>query len=356
MSRSLAHLVTLLDRVGYFQNYLTYGDGNLRSWDWERTGQHMAGAGKLAWNTFLCGKSTDRARLEKFVPGDLIDKCLGYGLCQQRGTRLSFGATALVACDLFHFFFDRGFPSRAYFGDDSRALMSLTPRLGEGAALCLYSGAGAEALPLGMAEGVELAIETGDTGRDFVKANLELNGISPRARLLNRTDSHGHAAYDVIVARVPCMIEPEGLTLPALASGGTDGRRELERTLKLAAEHLSAEGVLRFVGCLYGGDDSAALAKSLKSLLAAHRLSGELTLMTKLHLEPGVPVFNQIFAYAEHGSRLPRGELFDRVVEHIKRLGYTDAYLVKGICRRAVAARTTAVVDLSAQYYGSWTL
>src|ERR1051325_3604598 len=98
MTSPFSKLVQTLERSGYFQNYLTFGDGNLRPWDWERTARLLQGKPKLLWETFLCGKPADRAQLEKILPKGMTGILIENGICAVQDDKITFGSNALLSC------------------------------------------------------------------------------------------------------------------------------------------------------------------------------------------------------------------------------------------------------------------
>ncbi len=354
MSASFLKLRTILQRSGYLQNYLTFGDGNQRLWDWERCSELLKGSNNLLWDTLLCGKTAKHAALEKLLPKGFLKECQNLGICARKGETISFNSISLVACYGTLFFMDRGFPSHAYFGDDSKMLMAMRPGLKEGRSLLLHSGTGVEGIGLCESPQVELSIEVGKSEKNVVAANLCLNSLNSEARVLIKDCGTAKDEYDLILARIPSFVELDGYKLPAAVSGGVTGRERFEAAIKTAGKHLSPQGSFFYVGLIYGGDDVAKTGKELQSFFKRHGLNTAATISTKLALEVGIPVMNQTLNYAHHASGKQPSELLAPLQKHFKDLGYTHALLIKGVAWRSQKSMPGSVLDLSSVYYGAW--
>lgn len=353
MAKTLSNLIPVLERTGYLQNYLTFGEGNQRAWDWQKTSKTLAGASKILWEAFLLGQPVDLKTLTRSVPSELIDRCHQLDLCRLRDGTVEFGGNRLLACFRHWFFCDREIPSRSYFGEDSRALMALVPALKQGRALCLNAETGVELPVLGAATGVDLVIQTSKRSSRYVQANLELNAASPATRLVVGS-AVPEESFDLIAGRFPAFVQPEGLRLPESVAGGEDGMGRLREAIELTGKRLSKEGSFAFVGLLYGGEDSGDVADRFKKLCVSNGLSGGLTLTSKLAMEMGVPVLNQTISHLESGTKLSRQEIYERTIAHLKAKGLTHVYMAKGLAWRVRRGRPGFTHDLSPHYYGTW--
>lgn len=354
MTIDFTSFARVLEETGYFHNYLTFGDGNLRSWDWDRAGRMLNGKARLAWDALLCGKAVSRAQLEKVLSKKVVRGLLDRRLCSASGSKLSFGENSLVTSQGFYFFVNRVSLAQGYYGDDARILMGLRPALAKGRVLCLNSGTGSEALGLAAGLGVELDVEADPSMQPYIATNLELNGLAGRSRVLDLSDSRSASSYDVIMARVPGLLEFGGIKFPALAGAGDKGRGSWNALLERARRDLSEDGRVVFIGLFYGTKESSLTARQLKEMFSAHKLSASINISSKLALELGVPIFNQMIATAELSSKKPRMELLETLQKEIETLGYSHAYLLKGMAWRARKEVPGTILDLSDHYYGTW--
>src|SRR4051794_23490395 len=117
MSVSFTTFTRLLEETGYFQNYLTFGDGNVRPWDWERTARFLDGQPKLLWEALLCGKEVSRAQLEKSISKQIVKVFVERGLCTASRGKVKFGLNSLINAGGFGFFVNRGSLGAGYFSE-----------------------------------------------------------------------------------------------------------------------------------------------------------------------------------------------------------------------------------------------
>src|SRR4051812_10877097 len=96
MRTEFENLMKVLEESGYFQNYLTFGDGNIRPWDWDRTSRFLSGKSKLLWEAMLCGKEVSRAQLEKAISKQTVKAFLDRGLCSVSQGKVKFGLNSLI--------------------------------------------------------------------------------------------------------------------------------------------------------------------------------------------------------------------------------------------------------------------
>ncbi len=354
MKNDLQYLIRTLEESGYFSNYLTFGEGNVRPWDWERASRFMSGKQKLLWDAFLCGKEVSRPQLEKAVSKQVVQTFLDRELCSAPPGKISFGANSLVSCGGFPLFVSRGSIGGGYFGEDSRILMSLRPSLAQGSVLSLSSGTGAEVFGLASSAGVSFTIAAPAGIQPFVTTNLELNGLSGRAAVTSPASASKSGPHDVIMARIPGLIEFGGIKFPELVSGGRDGNAAWDRTVRTAADSLTASGRLVFIGAFYGSKESKLAAQKFQQLFEAHDLSVNFSFSSKLAMELGIPIFNQAITIAELESKKPRPELLALFEKELETSGATHAYLVKGLAWKKRTRSNGGMIDLSEHYYGTW--
>jgi hypothetical protein len=343
----------VLEQTGYIQNYVTFGDGNLRAWDWERSRRLLEGKPKLLWEALLCGKEVSRAALEKAVGKATVGTFLERGLCSAKKGKISFGAHCLVYSNGVLFFVNRNSLEEGYFGEDSRTVMSLgLPGL-EGQALCLYSGTGAEVLAAAAGGNVQLTVEAPECCHPLIQTNLELNrASSPKVRDGSETGRGGE--WNTIVARVPGFLELPNAKLPSLIAGGPNGNGRWPEFFGRVQQGLASDGRAIFAGTYFCGKEPGRAAREFEALLAAHQLNASVNISSKIALEFGIPIFNQTVAFAERASGLSRDELTKLYEAKFEELGQTHVYMVKGIAWKARKSAPGSILDLSEQYYGTW--
>ena len=355
MNADFTQLTRALEEYGYFQNYLTFGEGNLRPWDWERTGRFLTGHAKFAWDALLCGKPVPRAQLETTLGDRAVAELLARGICSEKEGGVEFGSNSLISSGGFNFFVNRGSMSFGYFGEESKILMGLRPGANGGRTLALHTGTGAEAFSAcSAAGGGEIEIEAEESLHSYIRTNVELNGLSDRAQVkLPRSVGSG-VSFDAIMARIPGLIEFAEISLPPMVAGGADGHREWRLLLDRARNELTEQGRLLLIGVFYGSKEPGLVAKQLEEMFAARGLTASLNISSRQAMELGIPIFNQTLATAELCSKRDRRELLETFDKELEGLGYNHAYLIKGVAWRTRAGVTGNIVDLSEHYYGTW--
>jgi len=314
----------------------------------------LAGKPKLLWDAFLCGAEVSRAALEKAVTKPVVQSLRDRGICSAPAGKIKFGFNSLINCGGFAFFVNRGSLAEGYFGEDSRLLMSLRPRLEEGRALCLHTGTGAEIMALSAGGVAGMDIEAPPELSPYITTNLELNGLAGRARVAAPGADAPDGGYDAIIARVPGLLEFAGIQFPPLVSGGPGRLERWKELLARAQAELSARGRLVFIGPFYSGKESRLAARQLEELFAEHGLSASINISSKLAMELGIPIFNQTLAAGEVCGKRPRAELLPLFEKELEARGCTHAYLVKGIAWKSRRGAPGSLLDLSEHYYGTW--
>jgi hypothetical protein len=83
-----------------------------------------------------------------------------------------------------------------------------------------------------------------------------------------------------------------------------------------------------------------------------------LTVSSKLLMEPGVPVFNQVISMAVSGSAQPPNMdlLVKKTMDCIKRKQFGAAHLLKGRFWKGVKGQPVEqqITNYSDSYYGTW--
>jgi hypothetical protein len=354
----LPELKAALAAHGYFAAYSLLGDGNVRAWDWNQMRAQLNGPLLTLWDFFLNGAAVNREVIEGCLPDGAVKLLLDRGIARATGEKLSLGGYSLISYAGHAFFIDRTLSSRAFFGEETKALMSLLPLPARGLALSLFTSCGVELLRA-VAEPGELRIGESHCEAAVLSSNLELNGARnghPRrsaASILREPK----ARFDRIIANGLGFIEPPGVRLPRSVSGGPDGHRRLASILKVAAKTLTDDGELSFVTLRFGTESGQQTAADLAQSFQRHGLACQVYITGKYRLEPWIPIFGQMVGLAVHGKKMAAGPMADRFLQHFEKRGVNTVYLVKGRAARSDDAwhGHAGIFDFSDAYYGSWT-
>jgi len=343
-----------LEDAGYFAAYSQLGDGNFRSYDWEKMAPALPETTRMLWHFFLLGAKVPRADIRKLIGESALRFLRGHGLCRNHGRDISMGPLVLISHRELVFFAEQGRDPAGYFGEDTKALMTLLPCHGTGRCLVLYPGCGAAALPLVTKGGGHCDFAEGLFNKQLIEANLRLADSTGPGGFPEERIRRGKNPYDLILATVPSLVEPPGFRLSQVIAGGRDGRRELQRTLALARKRLAPEGQLLAVFIFFAENDSAKMRQRLEGFLGADGLDYSLTICSKHLMEIGVPIHNLILSAAA-SSGGDAAQAAARMQRHLKHLRYEAAYLIKGRFFRQRRPARHEIMDFSDLYYGGWT-
>jgi hypothetical protein len=347
-------LVNRLQQAGLLAVLSLPGDGGLRAYDWEKMlPQIPTGLAEL-WRFFLLGGALPTSRLVELAGDSSLEFLKRHRLCTETAGRLSLGTLSLVYFKRMCFFIERTARPRAYFGEDTKALMTLLPAgLEKGKCLACYPGTGAQVLPLAGSHEVEFSFAHGQFEPGIIQANLEMNGGGPG--VFPKSISRARRCYDLIIAAPPSTFEPPGVKMPALVAGGRDGLKRVGEVLSLASKALAPAGELCMIFIFYGPRDSAAANEKLRAFLDPKGLDYQIILCSKHSLEPGVPVFNMLLGSAAADRPQQAPQIAEKMARHLKRMAVDTAYLVKARFRLPAEPNRREIIDFSDLYYGSWT-
>lgn len=348
-------LLQRLEHAGFFANYALLGDGNFRPYDWEKMAGQLTGEFQELWRFFLLGSRLPMGRLREML-GEPALACLkSLNVCEDAKGELTLGSLSLVTYRGNTFLVDRGATPKAYFGDDTKALMTLLPRRETGKCLCLHSNSSVALLPLVGRSQVEITYANGPHHRNVVEANLRLNEAQGGHRFASALPARGRTAYDLIVASCPSTFEPPGIKMPPAIAGGRDGLKRLRELLDRGGRLLAPDGCLLTTFLYFSEADSKGMREALARLIKPYKLDYRLLVCSKHLMQPGVPVFNMLFGLATAGKQAAAEATAKKMLNHVRTMKFEAAYLVKGTFWRASASAPREIIDYSDTYYGSWT-
>jgi len=353
--KGAATLLSRLETAGYFALYSLLGDGNFRPYDWEKMAPALSGDTALLWRFFLVGGRLAPAKAIELLGTPALDFLRRHKLCHKVEGEWTLGAVSLVTFRGLKFFIERSHLPAGYFGEDTKALMALTPRIGKGKCLCLYPGSGAGGLPVAAGSEVETTFALGRYRRPLIQANLVLNSARCEPRFLRSARGDGTSRYEVIVAAPPSVFEPPEVRMPPLIAGGPDGRKWVRQVLAVAEQNLAEDGSLVMTFMFFGEADSEAAKRSLATFLDESPLNYRVTICSKHLMQPGIPLFNMMFSSAATIGQTPPEALMQKLIEHMKTLKFEATYLLRACFTRPHGGRVCAMVDFSDLYYGAWT-
>ena len=348
-------LLERLEETSFFTHYSMLGDGNVRQYDWEKIGAKLTGLERRLWDFLLVGQALAPKEAAALLGEPALNFLLRHKLCTKAKGKLSLGLYRLVRYWGLCLFIER--PSAAtYIGDDTKALLACLPRRTGGRCLSLFSAGGLEVLPLA-ASGMELDFVGLKASEGVLRANLELNaaaGAAPHWQFPSRSSGK----YDLMVSNPPYLFEPAGVKMPKYAAGGPDGLKCVRTFLKTASTQLNPDGLAIASFAFFADVEAPAMEQRLRAFLAPYGLNYELAISSKLLMEPGVPVFNQVLSMAVSGSATPPNMdvLVKKTMACIKRKQFGAAHLLKGRFWKGGKGQPAEqqITNYSSSYYGTW--
>ncbi|HAB17772.1 MAG TPA: hypothetical protein PLX89_06370 [Verrucomicrobiota bacterium] len=355
MKSVLSQLPTRAAALGVLSPYLAFGDGNLRTWDWDHTATLLQGDSLAAWRFLLLHHRLGRREAARLMGTGTLDALLKAGIAQANRAGISLGKVVLLNYHRRSFFTELSADPRAMFSEDAKAIIATLPTLDYQRCLSLYSGCGIETLVLNHRAGREVVYVTPEADPRFLKATWLLNGLEADVRIAKEKRLGRKERFDLVLARIPSWSLPDDLGRAMFGPGGLDGMAEIRRCFELIGHRLATGGTACFTCILYGGETFAACGERLAAAAGSHGLSLDILCSSKQLLEPGIPLFNHLLGFLEHRTGRPAREILEKLVYHFGDQRISHAYFVRGTAA-AGRRRNRGVVDLSERYYGNWSI
>jgi len=343
-------------RAGVVEHYLLLGEGNMRRWDWEKMSAKLHGDTLALWRFLLLGQKVPEAEAETLLGKQALGFLTRHKMCKVENGELSLGSACLLSYRDHLFFADMGSAARTLFSDETRALISLIPRLDKGRVLSLYPTTGVEVLPLISKGNVEVAFLEEEKERTLLEPNLELGAAGRKHSYITKAKAK-KSQFDLILSSPPSCIAVPGISLPAYVAGGPDGWKWVNESLRIAEKSLAPGGSMVMVFMFFAKAESKDMEPQLRAKLEPYELDYRLMIPSKMLMEPGVPIFNQLVAISGYFSKSTNAEsVIKRVLTFLKKREYGAVYLVKAVFTRPTEGeRRRDITNYSDDYYGTWT-
>ena len=346
-----------IEETEFFAHYSMLGEGNIRQFDWEKLESKLTGVEKGLWKFLLLAEPLAKTEAAKLFGAAALKFLLKHKLCKTVKGKLSMGSIRLIRFWGLTFFIERGVSVPAYIGDDSKALLSILPKLNGGRCLSFYTAGGLEVMPLVTGAKVEMNFVDAKADEGILRANLELNAAAenPRPCQFSR---NGTGSYDLIVSNPPYYIQAPGVKLPKYAAGGPDGLKCVRRVLQAASKELAPHGQALLTFVFFADLDNTIMEQHLRALLDPYGLNYRVAISSKLLMEPGVPVFNYLISTAQIKGPEELEAVMKKTMRHIQRNKFDGAHLIKARFwkRENGQPAEQQITNYSDSYYGSWTI
>ncbi len=351
-------LIEGVRRAGVIDHYVLLGEGNMRRWDWEKMSSKLQGDTLALWRFLFLGEKVPKSDLVNILGSKALGFLTRHKLCHSENGELSMGTACLLSFRDHLFFADIGSAKRTLFSDETRALISLLPKLKKGRCLSLYPTVGAELLPLVSQPNVEVAFLKGERNRPLLEANLEMGTVGKKHEFITKAEAL-KSSFDLILASPPSCVSVPGIPLPNYVSGGPDGCRWVKECLGIAEKSLAPRGQMAMVFMFFSDGESPGMESQIRSVLKPYKLDYRLLITSKMLLEPGVPIFNQLVALSGHFNKNKNEnpeEVVAKVLAYLKAEKYGAVYLVKALVSKPEGdVRREEITNYSDDYYGTWT-
>jgi len=345
-----------LTALGFFQAYRTFGDGNLRAWDWDYTAGLLTAEAEKVWRFFLCRGRMSRADAVNILGKTVVSALLSSGICRETKAGVSMGKCALISYQGSPFFVEISPEPRSMLTEDTKAVISSIPSPEFRSCLSLYSGSAIECLGLNHHPDREVTFLEPEADPRFLKTNWELNGCSSTMRVAGSWKLPRDASYDLVLARIPCWSLPAKFAPAMFCPGGVDGLKELNRCFRLVGPRLAEGGVFGFSCMLYGEEKFDTAWPKLTKAADAVGLKLTAICSSRQSLEPGIPTFGHLLSFLEYRTKTPMRELLETLLQHFGEHRMSHVHFVRATATVGGGSGGHSLLDLSDRYYGNWSI
>ncbi|HZV35636.1 MAG TPA: hypothetical protein VFB72_13765 [Verrucomicrobiae bacterium] len=351
-------LLNRIEETAFFAHYSLLGDGNVRPYDWEKFATRLTGIEKDLWNFLLLGQSVTKAEAARFLGQPALDFLLRHKLCAVSGGKLALDGFCLVRYQGMTFFIKRGPLTWSFIGDEIKSLLAFVPRLASGRCLSLYTSGGVEVLPLARSQVQINFADMKAEQKNVLRANLELNALEEGGKAWEFS-RNGSGSYDLIVSNPPYLFQPPGVRMHKYAAGGPDGLKCVRKFLEAASTELKPGGAAITTFAFYSVPDSKGMEERLRAVLNPYGLNYVVAVSSRLMMEPGVPMFNQLLAAVSTVPKPPELEgVARKLMDYAREKELTAVHLLKARFWKPGSGgpREQLITNYSDSYYGTWTI
>ncbi|PWU18820.1 MAG: hypothetical protein C5B50_08100 [Verrucomicrobia bacterium] len=365
-----------LERSGYRQFYLSFGDANFRIKDWPIGARDLSGDLRDLVKLFLLQEALPRESATKLLGSEFTNELIECGILVgqpsikdgtasrftfhvSRFTHLVSNSFFLIFCRSHALFCQMSRHPMAYFGDDSLALISFQTPAPGGNVLDLCCGPGIQsfvaAAYAAKVTGVEIRPETWRVA----ELNRRLNDAAERVKFVCSSAEQfarkSKEKFDRIIFNPPLVPVPPGFKYVIAGDGGPDGLTLTRRIINLYSNRISRHGSLEFIGAGLGRKDHATVCEQIKSLARRNGLSGRIHLLSQHPIKPHAPLFEAYVMSMALENKMEVMETRKIIHSYFSRLGH-DAYFLffTSLYRDRGAAKSISTINMTKNFWGSW--
>lgn len=187
---------------------------------------------------------------------------------------------------------------RAYFGDDSVALLWRLRPPPNGRCLDLCSGPGIQAIHAARLGGQVTAVELNAIASSLARINVAMNGLEDRVQALEGDlyDPVAGQTFDYVFANPPLLPFPDDVHYPFVGHGGSDGMRVTRRIMEGLPAALRPGGQALIIGTALSDGLMLSFEVAFAQWCKRHEMDLLITIVSSQDVSPGSRWFESLVA------------------------------------------------------------
>lgn len=353
-------LAETLERAGYRQFYLTFGDSNLRKQDWAAGAQGLASPLHELVKLFLLQEPVSSESIERILGEKTTGELLQCEVLRRNGTEMASNSFYLLFCRSHPMFCQTSGDVFAYFGDDSLALATLQTPAPGGRVLDLCCGPGIQSFVAAAYAATVTGVEVRPETWRIAELNRRLNHMGRRVRFVCQSAEgfarSGDEIYDRILFNPPLIPMAPGYRFPLVANGGPDGLEVTRRILRLYHRRIRENGSIEFIGMGLGLGGRPLVCEQIHAIARRCGLGGRIHLLSQHPIRPFAPLFEACVTAVASQNNLSAAQARKVLRTHFTGLGRDTYWLFFAALSPASSSRDRdiAVIDMTQSFWGGW--
>lgn len=355
--KKISHLYNIFTDSGLGSILKVFGDYTFNEYDMTKSAHLASGELRYLIDIFVLSQSFNPKKLAELIGKDITEILINSGMAVSAGKKMYKLKVRLASFKSGYLFLPTDTVLNSFVQTNNeivslipsckcqklRKILVLFPIFGAEIIIAKYNNPDAE-----------IFYYCHHDYTNIIKLNLMLNSVN--AKECKTIDSHKKQKYDMILSSPPYIpsFEPiNGFNFDF----GRDGTLGVIKTLRLATELLSRNGVLYLIsGYNFKNQD---YKKQFERLLRSYKYSGTLFLTSKYQFipKPGSLVFNQTLSIFASQKKLDDlRELSKEISAYAEANNINWSALFFCLLKKSNDASKLEVVDYTNDYYGNWLL
>lgn len=351
--------VSKLEKCGYFQFFLFFGNANLRVADWELAAVSLESPLKEFVELFLLQKPIPWDRAEEIIGAEQLEEFVALEIVLRDGDQAKSNDFCLLVAFGHAYFAQLSTNPFAYFGEDSLALASYQSRLPNANVLDLCAGPGIQSLVASAHAREVVAVERNKKAAKVAEFNLRMNERSANTRVVNSALEEfprgEEEKFDQILFNPPLVPIPGDLKYHAAGHGGIVGLDVVRTIFDLYRSTLNDGGRLDFIGMTMKSTSKPSSEEPLRALIREFGFGGRMHVLSRHHINRNSLVLDMLVSTLAQENEISPASAMDQLLDFYQTLGHDECYLY--FCSVTPAEGTSPplqVIDMSASHYGGW--